>query len=170
MRILLVLSFLYVLSCKSRQLPYPSYLSHSVDTSKVRFDGVYFSDNENTGEIVLTNQKGVAVWGSGSSKETHNCDFYQKINTSFIGQFTIIGNEIFAFAPYTYIKRGKIYFSYLTHFRGEIKNKDTITNWRVVPPYPPELNDKYLKYNFKRMRPRNLYFVKSEAVRCLRKN
>lgn len=57
----------------------------------------------------------------------------------------------------------------MANFRGIIKNRDTITDWKVVPPYPNGLNKEDLDYysNKSGLVPKTLYFVKTDAVRCL---
>jgi hypothetical protein len=58
----------------------------------------------------------------------------QWLNTQ--GRYYIHNDTIEACVPLTYQSRFPRYKTRLTHFRGILKDTNTITDWKIVPPYP----------------------------------
>jgi hypothetical protein len=48
-----------------------------------------------------------------------------------------------------------------------VKTRDTITEWKVIPPYPKDFTKFVKKINKHLFEPHTLYFVKTDAVKCL---
>ena len=66
------------------------------------------------------------------------------------GVYEINGNMITAIIPTEYYKRGLMIDYKLSKYEGVLISPDSITNWRMVPPFPTnidkELNKDVLKY------------------------
>jgi hypothetical protein len=54
------------------------------------------------------------------------------------------------------------------NYRGYVKNRDTITDWKVIPPYPKDFTKFVIEKNKDLFQPKTLYFVKTDAVKCLK--
>jgi hypothetical protein len=52
------------------------------------------------------------------------------------GCFFIHNDSLYMIGKFSFYWRGKISKFYIAHFRGYIKNQDTITDWKMIPPYP----------------------------------
>jgi hypothetical protein len=80
------------------------------------------------------------------------------------GTYKIENNVITAIFYYPYVGGNLVGKGYtqrlLTYFQGNIKNRDTITDWHMIPPYP-NISSKANQYEFNSfMTPRELYFKK----------
>ena len=82
--------------------------------------------------------------------------------------YYIVDSFLHLCRPYVFTVRGGGQKHYIAHFQGEIKNRDTIINWRMVPPFPTIANSKNgQRYNngFKtELKPKLLYFIQSEEL------
>jgi hypothetical protein len=56
------------------------------------------------------------------------------------------------------------------NYRGYIKNRDTITDWKAIKPYPKDITKNAVSLNPRLFNPQTLYFVKTDAVKCLQIN
>ncbi len=63
-------------------------------------------------------------------------DCYQKRSFRNQGYYYIIKDSLYLSGKFTFYWIGKIPKFYIAHFRGYIKNADTITDWKMIPPYP----------------------------------
>lgn len=182
---ILIVFFIYSCSQVKELTPFP-YLHNPIDSSKIRFDGFYSAidtttlPNGNKRSEVYTSQNEVVFClnkkqyisnGASVSNEALTCDFYRNISSELLGEFTIKGNEIYSYSPLYFVMYGSFSKIHYAHFKGYIKNRDTIVDWKIVPPYPKnignwEINHPRNKFQFM---PKTLYFVKTDAVKCLDK-
>lgn len=97
-----------------------------------------------------------------------NCRYYQLYNRKADGEYYIKGDSVFATVATTFVV-GARYRSFLAHFRGYIKNRDTITDWKVVPPYPKKVTRRATNAveNKDLFAPQVMYFIPTDAVKCL---
>lgn len=108
-------------------------------------DSIYYATTR-VKEIVLKNTKG-ASWGKFKL-------FKDTIKTHFRYQF------------YTRGMRTKYYD---VHFEGIVKNDSTITNWKMIPPYPNP--NKNWNENFEGLKkPKTLVFISFPAVKLIDSN
>ncbi|MGJ7030925.1 hypothetical protein [Niabella hirudinis] len=179
-------------SClKAKQLTFPGYFRNppKCDTALLKFDGFYsvidtsiLPSGERTQGVFTSiypvtftkNNKVYIISGNTAvGYPSVRCDTYVNVNNADIGRYYIQNNEIIAFALVTLAMKGGSYFSrYWLHFKGEIKNRDTIVNWRAVSPFPDkvgktEINDEQNRRIFK---PNQLHFQENSAVKCLKDN
>jgi hypothetical protein len=172
-------AFVCLFACQVKQLSAPSFINDPVDTTKIRFNGFYTMVGKakhlsaDKGAVFTKEKKVFVQGGSLEGNQALLCETYKSIDPTYLGQFTIKNNEIHACVPFYFRKRGRLaspYRIYMTNFRGIIKNRDTITDWKVVPPYPAGLDKEDLDYyaNKNWLAPKILYFVKTDAVKCLR--
>lgn len=149
------------------------------DTSQVYFSGFYNTVNDvdekyfSLREVVFCKNGKIKIWnGASYNQEALTCDFYKKVSKNQFGSFAISQNVIDAYLPVVVIKRGMVYKTLNAHYQGYIKNRDTIINWKIVPPFPKEVGkwEVMLENNKKLFSPQTLYFVKTDAVKCLQKN
>lgn len=152
------------------------------DTSNlIRYDGIYntydtsllFSGKKRNEEFVTDGE--VIFFNNGRTVKMNNVtidsiafhiNYYKGITSKILGIYLIKGDSIFVHTPIFLYHRGKTIKYHNVHFRGIIKNRDTILDWKMVPPYPDvdlRLNDYLKKYTT----PKMLYFIKNDAIRCL---
>lgn len=145
--------FLLVFSCGQTRIFTKDFITKINEPTtnlknKIRFDGVYH-------EATDTNAVGMYIYGAivffengatysaGSSKSLEEFQVYyptykdDKNDFYLWGVYNIIYDTITAiiFTPYPGGLLGgeKLYES---HFQGIIKNRDSILQWHLVPPYP----------------------------------
>ncbi|MEO6189062.1 MAG: hypothetical protein ABIO44_00570, partial [Saprospiraceae bacterium] len=53
------------------------------------------------------------------------------------------------------------------NFKGYIKNRDTIIDWKMVAPFPKKVNLKWNEIFTQNKLPKTLYFMKNNAIRAL---
>lgn len=165
-----------------------------LDTFKVRFDGYYNKldttiitfDSEAKGKkyneiyssndlVVFNSKKDVYINGGGTK---HNgpltCEYYNKIvnwhkkqKSEIFGNYTIKNDSIYAYVPVTIKTWGMISRIRKFNYRGYIKNRDTILDWKIILPYPKGTSKFIIENNKDLFNPQTLYFVKTEAVKCL---
>jgi hypothetical protein len=126
--------------------------------------------------VVFNKNKGV-YQNSGNNKDDspYKCSYYKMIanwhkehKKEIFGNFLIKKDSIYAYLPITLNTWGMIPRTVKCNYRGYIKNKDTITDWRVVPPYPRGISNFIFENNLDLFNSQTLYFVKTEAVKCLK--
>ena len=188
--IALLCSLLCINACKSYQNT-PNKMSKLVcssiviDSTKLRYDGMYNVFDTSfvllTGDIsdkVYVTTREVVFLKSGKIHRNGGVnldslifgnDMWILIGTELkhsLGEYLIIGDSIYAYTPSRMSLGGGRFKSFNANFSGYIKNKDTILNWRMIPPYPdvdPTLNNYFVNDTT----PRTLYFIKNDAVKCL---
>jgi hypothetical protein len=168
--------------------------SNSLDTSKIRYDGFYNKldttiinyECEAKGKryneiyssidlIVFNNKKNIYINGGGTiGKEPSTCDYYSGIidwhknhNQDPFGSYRIKNDSIYAYVPITLKTWGMIPRIVKCNYRGYIKNRDTIVDWKIIPPYPKGTSKFILENNKDLFQSQTLYFVKTDAVKCL---
>lgn len=176
-------------SCKSYQttpniLLEVVYDNLIVDTTIIRYDGMYnvydtsilnsgYKANEKFTTIneVVFLKNGTIFRNGGNSIDSliFGNDMWILIGTELkhsLGEYLIIGDSIYAYTPFQMSIGGGRFKPFNANFSGYIKNKDTILNWRMVPPYP-DVDPKLNNYFVNDTTPRTLYFIKNDAVKCL---
>jgi hypothetical protein len=164
--------------------------THELDTTKIRFNGYYhliedtvvFTNgykyifpSDKTSNLRIFNKNKNLYFNSGKINEYSplTCEFYKKENDRYNRykikylRYTIKNDSLYT---YNYIlitvgagQRVPVY----CNFRGFVKNRDTITNWKVIPPYPKDFTKFVKERNKDLFEPHTLYFVKTDAVKCL---
>lgn len=105
-----------------------------------------------------------------------NCEFYQKENDRYskykikYSKFTIKNDSIYTYHAILITVAAGQRVPVWCNFRGYVKNKDTITDWKIIPPYPKDFTKSVKKWNADLFKPHTLYFVKTDAVKCLQMN
>ena len=171
-----------LISCgKGLLLTAPAYVLNpaAIDTSKLRFDGFYSMVNEKypsskytaESEVVFTiNNKIFNSYGANTTDIVFTCERYKNIRKDRIGTYTIEGNKIKAFVPTVVtIGDGAKYLLYNLNYEGTIQNKELITDWHAVPPFPQKFGKGIFNsfQNNETFEPQVMKFVNTEAVRCL---
>lgn len=115
--------------------------------------------------IIISNKNAVYQNGADKGNTLSTLDFYSNLNdfSEVVGGYSIKNNTITAHLPLVLFVRGMRTKIFQAHFRGTIKNRDTIINWRMIPPYP----DAPKKFNndFKDLTaPKLLYFIESKEL------
>ncbi len=152
------------------------------DTTRIRFDGIYNTLDtsillsgkkasehytSNCLAVFTKNNQAIRIIGATVDNSFKECAFYKKIKKEQIGEYYVKGDSIYACIPTTFVLPGMRYRLYRAFFRGFIKNKDTIINWQMMPPYPVKLSKFVRERNTWLLEPQSLYFIKVEAVHCL---
>ena len=81
-----------------------------------------------------------------------------------VGDYVIRNDTIWAKIPIALYGRGMTVLVYETYFQGEIKNRDTIVNWRMIRPFPKaikSLNEESFEVLTK---PHQLQFIESKEL------
>lgn len=195
MRLVILIVLMIFSSCMStKQITPYSFIHDPVDNSRLQFNGFYNTldtislDNEGNKSYkhltalywVIFNKNQKIYVSSGASTSTSNvafdCNYYKRINDSYrkekvnvIGYYTIKGDSIYASLPIYFIRPGMVPKLCDANYRGFIKNKDTITDWKVIPPYPIKIGkfEKRFQPNSHLFEPQTLYFIKTDAIKCL---
>lgn len=191
---LLILIFIFS-SCaykpKPDVKPFSFLETHPLDTTKVRFDG-YYTEIPDTivyangyqyklkrhfahGLSVLAKNKKIYSYeGILDNKEPLKCDFYEeernriKKNGAELDKFTIKNDSLYTTGYALVTIWGGRKYPIFCNFRGFVKNRDTITDWKIVPPYPKDFTKFVFTNNDHLLKPHTLYFVKTDAVKCLK--
>ncbi|GEM54931.1 hypothetical protein B0A58_02810 [Flavobacterium branchiophilum NBRC 15030 = ATCC 35035] len=172
---------LFLLSCSSyNHSNYGFEIENcsNLNDTLVRKDGFYTEILEkghtSVRELFFIGENVVKTNGSSYDNEYDRYTFYKNYkevykNEILKSKYCIVGKRIFAYANQSIIKDCIIHacsdLIYL-NFEGEIKNKDSIVNWHLVPPFP-KFNKKEMELNKDLFEPKTLIFVKSDAVKKL---
>lgn len=131
-------------------------LSSKPKNRTLRYDGIYCKVDSSIGNDGLPLNKRVAhinpilffensYFASSFASYHSNQDFqmyfkrdcYRKIKMhTNEGVFYVQNDTVYMSGKFRFYWRGKIPKFYIAHFRGYIKNADTITDWKMIPPYP----------------------------------
>jgi hypothetical protein len=195
MRKLIVLITIVLISCaykvKTPIEPISFIETHELDTTKIRYDGYYhlIEDtvvytngykyvflSDKTSNLRIFNKNKNIYFNSGKVNEYSplTCEFYQKENDRYNKykikylKYTIKNDSLYTYNGILITVGAGQRVTVLCNFRGFIKNKDTITDWKVIPPYPKDFTKSVLKRNADLIEPHTLYFVKTDAVKCLK--
>jgi hypothetical protein len=152
------------------------------DTSKIRFDGIYnpldtslmyngekYNEHYTVANIYFFNRAGLAynIRGGWVDSSFMECESFKVTRPEKIGAFYIVKDSIFAAIPTTIVRRGMVYRNYIAYFKGRLKNRDTIVDWKIIPPYPVKKSELLKHQNKDLLEPRTLYFIKNDAVDCV---
>lgn len=164
-----------------------------LNVSKIRFDGFYNTLDTvkityncdakgKTGNQIYTSINQVILYnnniyvspGGTVDDSPFMCEHYKWVadwnkehKEEFFGSYTIKNDSIYAYLPVTIKTWGMISRKVKCNYRGYIKNKDTIVDWKIISPYPKGMS-KFIRENNKDLfEPQTLYFVKTDAVKCL---
>ena len=156
--------------------------NYTIDTCKLRDDGMYnvydttklhngnkVNDEFTTSREVVFLKNGKIFKSGGYSIDSliYKDEYWVRLSTEYInlwGNYRIINDSIYAYSPFSLSIGGGRFKPFYANFIGYVKNKDTILNWRMVPPYPdvdPEINNYFINDTT----PQLLYFIKNNAIR-----
>lgn len=148
------------------------------DTGKLRFDGLY-STYANEGlcgpqhnlpfkalnYFVLLDNKKIYYNARGGA-----CDSPDFLDYSFehwackmVGTYTVHNDTMYANIPVIFSHPCRAVKLATTHYKGYVKNADTVVGWRMVPPYP-KLKEKYKSYFVEDTIPKLMYFLKNNSI------
>lgn len=172
---------LSLVSCfPGKQLDPPAYYNNPspVDTTKLRFDGFYtnISDTSYKPEnytavnpVIFTVNNKIRV-SHGAHIKTDSSLFTCKYNKEYPpdGVYIIEKNKISAFVPVAVAKgEGAWYPIYKLHFTGTIANRELITNFKAVPPFPKRIKQRDIDWSPGIFKEHDLKFVRADSIRCL---
>ncbi len=180
---LIILSIILVIitSCH----PYKVYKINGIDLNTIqgdtafalRSDGLYNTVDVEidtfeqkfktiTPLIVLNTQKASFVLECNFNDAALRLEYYINTRrfTDYVGDYVIHNDTIWAKLPILLKGRGEIPKIYESYFQGEIKNRDTIVNWRMIRPFP-KANRNWNKEDFKHLtKPHQLRFLESKEL------
>ncbi len=171
--------------------PFSIIESYKLDTTKIRyngyynkivdtlytFDGLKYSvPRKMANELVVFNKnKNIFIDANESTNDSSSfsCKYYQKIvtrlkkyNSNYL-KYTIKNDSLYTYNGVLITVGAGQRVPVYCNFRGYVKNRDTITDWKVIPPYPKDFTKFVKKINKNLFEPHTLYFVKTDAVKCL---
>lgn len=196
MRKLILIITLFLTSCAYKVKTPVQAISiieaYKLDTTKIRFNGYYnliadtiaFSNGykytfarHTTDNLTVFNQnKNIYICGGATiDNSAKSCEFYQRIvnwsqthKEDYLGKYTIKNDSIYAYAlTHIVIRAGGVADVYC-NYRGYVKNRDTIIDWKIIQPYPKDFTKFVIENNKNLLKPHILYFVKTDAVKCLK--
>jgi hypothetical protein len=146
-------------------------------TSLIRFDGLYSLYETSAGQkgeryktysplIFLNSQKVKwGIYGGSYNFDDLKLSTYRKypFSANDVGDYVVHDDTIWAKIPVDLYGRGGLMTTYEVYFQGGLKNRDTIVNWHMIPPYPKVR--KMEKENFKfLLKPNMLYFIEGKEL------
>ncbi|MGN7722008.1 hypothetical protein [Chitinophaga sp. 22620] len=174
-----------LVSCLTgKQLDAPAYYEAPApaDTNKLRFDGFYSNTSKPgyprnkysaVNPVFFTPKNRIHV-SHGANIVTDSslftCRYYQQMNPADLGVYIIEGNKISAFVPAAVaMGEGAWYGIYNLHFSGTIVSKDSITNWKAVPPFPKRIKKRDMEnsQNSGIFAEHDLKFIQADSISCL---
>ena len=154
MRTYLIIIPLILCSCFNEKSFIQADLSSKPKNNILQYDGIYSKVDTNRGNDGVAFQNSVAYvhpirffenrYFASSSGSYDDEDFqkhfkkesYKKNAFKNEGMYYVQSDSIYMTGKFKFYWTGKIPKFYIAHFRGYIKNKDTITDWKMIPPYP----------------------------------
>jgi len=176
----IIIVFSLVSCFPGKQLDPPAYYKNpaSADTTKLRFDGFYTTISDTSYKLenytailpvffTVNNKMSVSHGGHiKTDSSLFSCAYYKKYLPK--GVYIIEGNKISAFVPVAVAKgEGAWYPIYRLHFSGTIINKEFITNFRAVPPFPKKVKKRDINWNTGIFKEHDLKFVRADSIKCL---
>lgn len=174
-----------LMSCwAGKQLDAPAFYQNPApaDTGKIRLDGYYTNISKPNyppqkytavNPVFFTPKNRIYV-SHGSHIITDSalftCKFYRQLPPADLGVYIIEGDKISAFVPVAVaIAGGSFYPVYRLNFTGTIVNKDSITNWKAVPPFPKRIKKSDIEntQNSGIFREHDMKFVRADSIKCL---
>ena len=116
--------------------------------------------------IVLNTQKSIFMNEINFNDIALRLEFYTKFLRFMddVGDYVIRNDTIWAKIPISLNARGMTPEIYETYFQGEIKNQDTIVNWRMIRPFP-KANKNWNEESFEVLtKPHQLHFIESKEL------
>ena len=179
-------------SCRIKEPinPISFYTSIAIDSTKIRYDGFYTNlclDSLKNNSIDYRNVTAVDMvifnrnskirsdyYGAIKGNEPFTCRYYEDIvkirkekKILYFGNFSIKNDSIYAYVPIYLALTGHRFVQLNFIYKGYLKSKDTIVDWRVIKPYPGNITKVAIKLNPRLFQAQSLYFVKTDAVKCL---
>lgn len=188
--LLIIISSSCAYKIKEPILPISFIQSYPLDSTKIRFNGFYtnycldslkqvnidYKDANSIDMVVFSKKKKTNsdYHGVTKSNQPFTCEYYEDIvkwrkenKMEYLGDFTIKNDSIYAYVPIYLALTGHRFVQINFNYRGYLKNKDTITDWKVIKPYPKDITKVAIRMNPRLFKPQTLYFVKTDAVKCL---
>lgn len=191
--ILLITVVLYgcAYKVKSPIQPVSFIETHKLDTTKIRYNGYYnkIVDSLYTFDglkysvprklanelIVFNKNKNIFIDANESTSDSSsfNCKYYKETHDRYnrygikYPKFTIKNDSIYTYHGILITVGAGQRVPVNCNFRGYIKNRDTIIDWKIIPPYPKDFTKFVKEINKDLFEPYTLYFVKTDAVKCL---
>jgi len=180
-----LVALLFITSCNVSLVRNGVVYSGESDENVLRWDGLYQTrctdlsiprgDWCNTcityGPVNIMNSNMIDYcWGCSAEDSSYFFlkNYYYRGNPKYYidpGNYIVRNDTIYANIP-IYLHGNNwlgwyIYKPYECSFIGRIKNRDTIVDWHLVPPYPNiKIKENYMDL----VRPRMLYFIESEEL------
>jgi hypothetical protein len=180
----LIIIAVSLISCGAgKQVDAPDYYKNPapVDTSRLRFDGFYTNSSEPgysrdkytaVDPVVFTRKNRIyVVHGANTITDSSvfTCEYYKQLDSKYFGVYIVEGNKISAFAPVSVaIGGGSFYPICRLHFTGTIVNKNLITNWKAVPPFPKRIKKRDMEntQNNGLFREHDLNIILADSIKC----
>jgi hypothetical protein len=135
-----------------------SAIDVEIDTFEERFKTI-------TPLIILNHQKSILTFELNFNDAAFRLEYYANTRnfTDYVGDYVIRNDTIWAKLPILFNGRGMIPKIYESYFQGEIKNRDTLVNWRMIRPFP-KIN-RNLNEDFEFLtKPHQLGFIESKEL------
>ena len=174
-----------LISCGAgKQVDAPAWYTDParVDTGKLRFDGYYTNISEpnypqtkytavNPAFFTSENKISVSHGANiGTDSSVFTCEYYKRIKPASLGKYIIEGNKISAFVPVSVATAGGTFYPIFNlYFTGTIANKELITNWKAVPPFPAKISKSVIEdpQNTGVFVEHDMKFIRADSVKCL---
>lgn len=115
---------------------------------------------------ILNDSNAVYLSGGGDmGTSLSSITYFQNLKSfqNIVGTFSIQEEKIKASLPVELYVWGMRLKKFIAHFEGTIKSRDTILDWKMVPPYPKA--PKKFNNDFKELlKPKLLYFMESKEL------
>jgi hypothetical protein len=116
--------------------------------------------------MILNNQKAMLTDEANFNDVAFHLEYY--INTrhfiDYVGDYVIRKDTIWAKLPILFYGRGEVPKIYESYFQGELRNRDTIVNWRMIRPFP-KANRNWNEESFRHLiKPHQLCFIESKEL------
>lgn len=95
--------------------------------------------------------------------------FYQQENVLSQGKYFTQNDSVYLNGYFEFWGDGKCRIYRWAHYRGYIKNKDTIEDWRIIPPYP-KINMRLNDYLVEQKTPMTMVFKQLDLSKTLDEN
>jgi hypothetical protein len=175
---------LSLISCGAgKQLNAPVWYTSliAVDTAKLHFDGYYTNISRTdypqdkypaVNPVFFTSENKIYVsHGSYPDSTLFTCKFYkEKVAATDLGKYIIEGNKIVAFVPVAVAMGGGAYYAtYNLNFSGTIVNRNLITSWKAIPPFPEKIEKSIGEglLNPGIFEAHDMKFIQADSIKCL---
>jgi hypothetical protein len=171
------ISFIETYKLDTTKIKFNGYYNKIVDTI-ISFDGLKYSTPlKITNELIIFNKNKkifINVNESTNDSSSFNCKYYKEIFVRYskykinYPKYTIKNDSLYTYHGILITVSAGQRVPVYCNFRGYVKNRDTITDWKVIPPYPKDFTKFVKKINADLFVPHTLFFVKTDAVKCLK--